>query len=198
MDNNIKQAYEFDFVHDAQKVFRELLDAVANPGMKKNIREQASKFDEVYAPLTAVGCTLLDNEQKMYVEKNPVLASKLHHLTLCQESDLKEADYVFLSSEMNYGSMTEILKNVKKGSYTDPQDSATVFVLCQEIEGKSKMTISGPGVDKTKTMMVNQYVKTIIRLRQEMETEYPLGTDLVFADPYGEILGIPRLVKIEE
>ena len=115
MDNNIKQAYEFDFVHDAQKVLRELLDAVANPGMKKSIREQASKFDEVYAPLTAVGCTLLDNEQKMYVEKNPVLASKLHHLTLCQESDLKEADYVFLSSEMNYGSMTEILKNVKKG-----------------------------------------------------------------------------------
>lgn len=198
MDKNIKLAYEFDFVHDAQKVFRELLDAVANPGTKKSIKEQALKFDDIYAPLTAVGCTLLDNEQKMYVEKNPVLASKLHNLTLCQEGDLREADYVFLSSEMNYGSMTEILKNVKKGSFADPQDSATIFILCQEIEGKSEMTVKGPGIDKTKTIMVNQYIKTIIRLRQNMETEYPLGTDLVFADPYGELLAIPRLVKIEE
>ena len=35
MAEEIKRAYQFDFVHDGQKIFRKLLDAVANQGKKK-------------------------------------------------------------------------------------------------------------------------------------------------------------------
>lgn len=53
---------------------------------------------------------------------------------------------MFLSSELNYGSLEQILRNVKKGTYKDPQDSATVVIFCRDIEGDIPMTISGPGV----------------------------------------------------
>lgn len=195
MDGQIKQKYEFDFVHDAQTVFRQLLSAMSNPGQIKSIAEEAGKFHHVYAVLTAIGCTMLDNEESMYVEKNPQLFQELHDLTMAKEGDLRTADYLFLSSEMNYGSMAEILKNAKKGTYENPQDSATVVILCQELSGKSQMTLTGPGVDKAITLAVNQYLKTIVGLRQQQDTEYPLGVDLIFADPHGDILGIPRLIR---
>lgn len=195
MTKQVQLAYQFDFVHDGQKVFRELLHAMANPGTVKSITAQAEKFKEAYAPLTALGCTLLDNEELMYVEKNPRLAAELHDLTLCKEGALEQADYIFLSSQMNYGSMEEIMKNAKKGTYKDPQDSAAILILCDEIRGNINMSLEGPGIKGTKLLGVQQYVKTILEIRQSLRTEYPLGIDLVFVTPKGELMGIPRLCK---
>ena len=196
MAEQVQLAYEFDFVHDGQKVFRELLSAMSNPGVIKSIREQAVKFKEQYAALTAVGCTLLDNEEIMYVEKNPKLAAELHDLTLCRQGELEEADYIFLSSEMNYGSLEQMLKNVKKGTYADPQESATILILCRELSGDVPMTLKGPGIKGEMTVLVRQYIKTILELRQSLETEYPLGTDIIFVGWNGDMMGIPRLCKV--
>lgn len=198
MTKQVQLAYQFDFVHDGQKVFRELLNAMANPGTIKSIALQTAKFHETYAPLTALGCTLLDNEEKMYVEKNPKLSSELHDLTLCKAGELEEADYIFLSSQMNYGSLEEIMKNVKKGTYADPQDSATLVILCDEIEGNAGMIIKGPGVNGKMTVNVQQYVKSIVSIRQGLQIEYPLGIDLVFVTPDGKMMCIPRLCKISD
>lgn len=196
MTKQVQLAYQFDFVHDGQKAFRELLNATANPGTVKSIAVQAEKFGEVYAPLTVLGCTLLDNEEIMYVEKNPRLAAELHDLTLCREGELEQADYIFLSSQMNYGSMEEIMKNAKKGTYKDPQNSATIIILCDEMKGDVEMNLKGPGIKGIKTVCVQQYIKTILMIRQSLQTEYPLGIDLVFVTPGGDLMGIPRLCKI--
>lgn len=198
MAEKIKAAYQFDFVHDAQAVFRKLLDAVANPGVIKNIQEEAGKFEKGYPPLLALGCTLLDNEEKMYVEKNPRLSAELRSLTLVQESGLDEADYIFLSSEMNYGSMEEILKNAKHGTYADPQRSATLLVLCKSIKGEDKLTLEGPGVKGSITIKVLPYIRKVMEMRENLDIEYPLGIDLVFTDEMGNLLGIPRLIRIKE
>lgn len=196
MTKQVQLAYQFDFVHDGQNVFRELLYVMANPGTVRSISAQTEKFEEVYAPLTTLGCTLLDNEEVMYVEKNPRLAAELHDLTLCREGELEQADYIFLSSQMNYGSMEEIMKNAKKGTYKDPQDSATILILCDEIKGNVEINLKGPGIKGTKKIGVQQYVKTILAIRQSMQIEYPLGIDLVFITPDGELMGMPRLCKL--
>ena len=201
MSRKEERVYEFDFVHDTQKVFRSLMKAMANPGTAEDIGEQSAKFGEraeVCGALAAVGCTLLDSEELVYVEKNPALASELHDLTLCRSGSLEDADYVFLSSELNYGSLEQILRNVKKGTYKDPQDSATVVIFCRDIEGDIPMTISGPGVKGDPEISVTQYLKTIVQLRQSLETEYPLGTDLIFATRKGKIMCFPRLCRVRE
>ena len=63
MTTEMNLAYQFDFVYDGQKIFRELLNAMANPGTVKNISNEVAKFQQMYAPLLAMGCTLLDNEE---------------------------------------------------------------------------------------------------------------------------------------
>lgn len=198
MVSEMNLAYQFDFVYDGQKIFRELLSAIANPGMIKNISNEVDKFQQAYAPLLAIGCTLLDNEEKMYVEKNPKLAAELHNLTLCGQTKLDQADYVFLSAELNYGSLEEVLRNVKHGTYADPHQSATVILLCSSIDGAEQLNLCGPGVKGMKTVWVSSYVKKVIALRNSLQIEYPLGVDLVFTDQAGNLLGIPRLTKIAE
>lgn len=196
MAGKLQLAYQFDFVFDTGKVFREVLSALSNPGTVRSIREQSDKFENTYPGLMALGCTLLDNEEKMYVEKNPVLSSELHSLTLCHEGNLDEADYVFLSSEMNYGSLEEILKNVRHGTYADPQQSAMVFLQCASIEGTEEMCLEGPGIKDSLGVQVYPYIKKVIALRDSLHIEYPLGTDLVFTDSEGNIMGIPRLCRL--
>lgn len=196
MAGNLKLAYQFDFVFDGQQVFREILHALSNPGKIGSIKAQAEKFDQKYPELMALGCTLLDNEEKMYVEKNPDLSAELHSLTLCHEGSLDEADYVFLSSEMNYGSMEQILKHAKHGTYADPQLSATIFLRCASIEGTEEMTLQGPGIRDTLAVNVYPYIKKVTALRNSLRIEYPLGIDLVFADTKGNIMGIPRMCRI--
>lgn len=198
MAEDMELEYQFDFVHDGQKVFRGLLEAIANPGEIKSIRQESGKFEGKYAVLLALGCTLLDNEEKMYVEKNPSLSSELHSLTLCREDELMIADYVFLSSEMNYGSLEQILRNVKHGTYADPQESATVILSCESIQGKESMTLMGPGIKGEKQISVYPYIKKTITLYRNLNIEYPLGVDMVFADKEGNLLGVPRLVKVKE
>ena len=198
MTTEMNLAYQFDFVYDGQKIFRELLNAIANPGTVKNISNEVAKFQQMYAPLLAMGCTLLDNEEKMYVEKNPNLAAELHNLTLCGETELNQADYIFLSSELNYSSMEEVLRHAKQGTYVDPHKSATIILLCGNINGTEQLNLCGPGVKDVKTVWVSPYIKKVIALRNSLQIEYPLGVDLVFTDSSGNLLGIPRLTKIVE
>lgn len=194
---NIRLSYEFDFVHDTQKVFRHMLQAISNPGTFRDLGEEASRFQSICAPLVVLGCTVLDNEKKMYVERNQKLDTILHDLTLCNKGEVGNADYVFLSSMMNYGSMKKLFANVKNGTYADPQDSATIFILCDTMEGEERVILKGPGIKEELKLGLDIYVKRIIELRQEQQMEYPLGIDLFFVSKEGKLMGIPRLCRIE-
>ena len=197
MENYVK-AYAFDFIHDTQKVFREMLSALANPGTIGSITDEVKKFDRKEGALAILGCVVLDNEKSMYVEKNPRLEEIIHDLTLCREESLENADYIFLSSEMNYASIEEIFKNVKWGTYADPQESATIFIFCNSMEGTEPVVLSGPGVDGVKMIKTNSYIKNILEIRQKLKIEYPLGIDLFLLTEDGKIMGIPRLCKMDE
>lgn len=198
MENKIKMAYDFDFVHDSQKVFRAVLNALSNPGRVYDINAQTKKFKDDFGALSAVGATFLDNEVSMYVEKNPKLELQMHHLTLCRPVKYCNADYIFLSSEMNYGSIREMMKNCKKGTYADPQQSATFIVLCDHFNEETEVTLSGPGVKDEMTVAVRKYIRNILLARQVMEIEYPLGIDLVFVSKDGQVQAYPRLCKMRD
>lgn len=119
----------------------------------------------------------------------------MHNLTLCREGALEVADYVFLSSEMNDGSLAAVFDKVKHGTYADPQCSANLLVYCESVAGEDAMVLSGPGIDGTLTVGVSPYVKKTIALRDAAQMEYPLGVELVFCDAGGAIMAVPRLVK---
>lgn len=198
MQTEIKKAYEFDFVHDSQQAFRQILKALSNPGKVCHMEEQAEKFPEYFASLCAAGCVFLDNEVTMYVEKNPKLQDILGDLTLSRPAAYQEADFIFLSSEMNYGSVKEMFLNCRRGTYADPQASAVFLILCEDFAEESGMKLTGPGVKGELILRTRKYIRQLLKLRQDLNMEYPLGIDLLFFSRRGEILGFPRLIKMTE
>ena len=198
MEKKMKQlerACQFDFVQDTQKVFREMLEAIANPGTIRRITKQAEVWNRKEGALAALGCVVLDHEKSMFVEKNPHLVELLHDLTLSDEQQLEAEDYVFLSSELNDASMQEIIKNVKKGTYADPQESATLFLFCETLKGTEEITINGPGISGEKRIQTTSYIKNALKIRQSFHIEYPLGVDFFFVTEQGELMSMPRLCK---
>lgn len=188
--------YKFDFVHDTQKIFRKILSSMSQPGKIFNISDESSKFNDKYSHLLGIGASLLDNEVSVFVEKTPSLEKQLLELTLVKKEDLPLADFIFITAPMNYECAKEIIFKAKKGSFKDPHESATIVILCENFSGNKNIVLKGPGIKGIKELMVNDYIKNIIKIKQEEITEYPCGIDIIFVSENGEILSIPRLCKM--
>lgn len=193
----MEKAFDFDFVFDTQYVFRKLLDAVAKPMSIVSI-DKVEKSFSAFPYLTALGCTLLDNATEFYVEKNSELAKSLNSLTLSKQTTIEKADYIFLSSELNYETIKTIFEKAKKGTLADPHKSSTIIIYCDDFDGDEKISIRSPGIKDVFKGETNKYIKTILEIRRGLPCEYPCGTDLFFINKKGEIFAYPRLAKLDE
>ncbi len=191
----MEKAFEFDFVFDVQFVFRKVLDSMARP-MKINSLDKLSDSFEEDSFLCALGCTLVDNEVAFYVEKDPKFSNNLSALTLSKEQEIDKADYIFLTSEMNYESVKAIFSKAKKGTLYDPQLSATIIIACDSLVGNEAVKIKSPGIDGVCEKNVSTYIRTIFEIKQGLDVEYPCGIDLIFIDGSGDFFCYPRLASI--
>lgn len=191
----MEKAFDFDFVFDTQFVFRKLLDAIAKPMTIESIDKLKNSFPE-NAFLTALGCTFLDNGAEMYVEKNTALADTLSSLTLSKQTDIENADYIFLTSELNYETIRTIFEKAKKGTLPDPHKSATIIISCHSFEGDEDITVVSPGIKGAYNGKTSKYIKTILEIKQQLACEYPCGIDLFFISDKGDIFAYPRLARL--
>lgn len=197
MGMEMEKAFDFDFVFDTQFVFRKLLDAAAKPMTVVSIEKLKDSFAD-NAFLTALGCTLLDNAAELYVEKNTALADTISSLTLSKQTDIENADYIFLTSELNYETIRTIFEKAKKGTLADPHKSATIIISCRDFEGDEDITVASPGIKDEYMGKTSTYIKTILEIRQELQKvcDYPCGIDLFFISDKGEIFAYPRLARL--
>lgn len=193
----MEQVYHFDFVHDTQAVFRQLLSAVAHPMKAVSIARQTKGFSWEHPELWAVGCTLMDNTTCFYVEKDAELGRALADLTLARHAAPSEADHIFLSSTLNYDTLGILFQTAKKGTLSDPHRSATFLIFCPEFEGDTPLTVSGPGIKGERELLTTPYIRGICELQKELNSEYPCGIDLFFVSGGGELMALPRLCRAQ-
>lgn len=193
----MQQVYSFDAVHDAQSLFRKLLQSMANPFQKSSIDKEAGGFQSELGAVLAVGATLMDNEITYYVEKNIELAQQLHDYTLAVPADYQKADFIYLTGMLNYENIRQLLSEAKQGTLSDPQQSCTFIIWCPQLDGEAAAEISGPGIDGRLAVHTTEYIKTICCLRQEVQQEYPCGVDLIFISAANELMAVPRLCKVQ-
>ncbi len=194
----MEKAFSFDFVFDTQSTFRKLMDAMSHPFQKYSIAEESKGFDDEQSLFLTIGCTLLDNETSFYVEKNTALMTEIQELTLSNEADIRGADYILLSSELNYETIRSMFQHAKKGDFYDPHKSATFIIYAKADDISEKIIAEGPGIKEQIDVATSKYVKNILEIRTEETVEYPCGIDLVFLFDNGDIMGCPRLIKTRE
>jgi len=189
----LTKKHNFDTVFDSQKLFRLVLEAMANPTKIVNIKEYADKLFGYHPLFLAVAMTLLDNEVSFNTCENCSLTDELASLTLAKKENIETADFIFIY-DLNY--MECAIKNAKYGTLSDPHKSATVVVRNDD-EPICRLTLYGPGIAGRTTVNATQTVKDAIALRDAQNYEYPKGIDLIFVSSTGELIAIPRLTRVE-
>lgn len=187
---------QFDAVFDCQKIFRALMNALAQPGKVFSIAESVKKLEGEGAPLMAVGLTLLDNWRKFYVEGNDELAESLRELTYGVPVSLEEADYLFFPQLQENLDIREVLGQVKSGTLPEPHKSATLIFLLPGLSGGKELLLSGPGIDGEISVTLPDWAGQWLKDRQAMKFEFPCGVELYFLTPDGQVMGVPRKIKV--
>ena len=183
----------FDPVFDCQEVFKALMNAFAKPGKVFSIEKNVEKLEGQCASLTAAAMVLLDNWRSFYVEGDAALEEELREQTYGVPAAMDEADYLFFPGQ---GDPWQALAQAKPGTLPEPHKSATLFVLADSLEGGAPFSLTGPGVDGGISVSLPERYRVWLEARDAQGHEFPCGVDLYFLTPQGQVMGIPRKVKM--
>ena len=179
--------HSFDEVFDTQAVFRKVLEAMSNPARTVSIAEQKSRLFGEYKEFIALAVTLLDNEVTFSGCGNEELERDIQLVTLSEQADISNADFIFVS---DLKMLPDIFEKAKCGTLTDPHKSA-VLIIKNNKNHDNIMELYGPGLK----FSCSDIIYNSISLRDKCEYEYPTGIDMIFVTESGEVACIPRLVK---
>ncbi len=189
----------YDIVFDAQEHFRLLLDSMSRPG-KINTFPSLEIFppEGLNHAAALTGFALLNPDANYFIagENQEAIAEYLLINTASQSAEISTADYVFIP-EAWFG---DDLYEARTGTPTYPEDSATFIAGCELISGQPhgqsiKLTLRGPGVNGEAEVFVSGLSPDLLEFVKEQNSEYPLGLDLIIADRYNNVIGIPRSNK---
>ena len=190
----------FDLVFDCQKVFKQLMDALAMPGKICSIAREGQNLEHPQGVMAAVALTLVDHSCTFAVIRNHSLEEELRQMTYGRPAALEEADYIFLpdSQDMENDQVENTLEKAKKGTLPEPHKSAALFVGIPSLQDGEESILTGPGVKGQISIHLPQTGTRWLKIRQEMEIEFPCGVEIYFLTSEGELMAVPRKVKWEE
>jgi alpha-D-ribose 1-methylphosphonate 5-triphosphate synthase subunit PhnH len=184
-----------------QKTFSALLQAMSHPGRVYRLEDKIEAGSRISDPynLFSVLLTLLDHEVGFCVigPEKEYLEPAVSELTRCPVKNPEETDFMIVSSGESHG---EILK-AKRGTLEYPDTGATVIYRVASLENKGDKKImarlKGPGIKKAIDPVIQGLGRNELSYIKEINSEYPLGIDCIFADSANRIMCIPRSTRIE-
>lgn len=189
-----------DVVHDFQEVFRQVLQSMSRPGRIENIQEKVEKCSyhlSCYDGTMIMAMMLLDAEVSFHVVdgKRSTLASNLAELTLAKQKTASEADYIFITQDVQPETIKAVIQQAKVGNLMNPQESATIILETNHLSNKASLLLTGPGIKSEHTLFVDG-ADAWLEMRAATNKEYPLGIDFIFVDKAANITCIPRTTII--
>lgn len=182
-----------DATHDAQAVFRAVLDALSRPGRLQTL--DASDGLQAPAPLsrglTALLLTLLDAETSLHLD-GPLASdaawmyARFH--TGVQPAEREAADFVAVRAA------DARLDNLRLGTDESPQHGATLIVDTTTLAGQS-LVLSGPGIEHTQRIGLCGLSTAFWQQRIAQEKHFPRGVDLLIVCG-SQLIAVPRSTHI--
>lgn len=172
--------------------FRVLMNSMANPGTLLKLDPQPQEG------IIALCSALLDHEAGFSVigpGAHDDLINGIYEETKSEYRRSDLADYIIIAG----GSSSGGIKSLNRGTLEFPDGGATVIYMVRELGSHPglKLILKGPGIKTEVELMIDGAdVKDIIDAR-EMNSEFPLGIDIVFIDNAGIVASIPRSSSIE-
>jgi alpha-D-ribose 1-methylphosphonate 5-triphosphate synthase subunit PhnH len=182
-----------DPVHDAQSVFRAVLDALSRPGRRQTL----SACDGLQAPaplsrgLTALLLTLLDGETSLHLagplgSDSAWMAARFHTGVRAAA----RADAHFVAQRADEASWD----GLRLGTDEAPQDGATLIVEAGSFSGVS-LLLSGPGIEHTQRLGGCGLPAAFWQQRIGLQKIFPRGVDLLVVCG-SQLVGVPRSTRV--
>jgi alpha-D-ribose 1-methylphosphonate 5-triphosphate synthase subunit PhnH len=191
-----------DTVHDAQRVFRALLDALSRPGsivaidsaLPGNHAMRDGLAGRVPLAAFASLLALTDYSTPVYLHhEDRMFGDALRfHASAPLTNDCREASFVYLDDAANMPS----LQAFSQGEPETPEDAATLFIRVPSLTEGEALNWTGPGIEAKSTVRIAGLSREFWRERAALTAQFPCGIDCYFVAG-SAIVGLPRTTHVE-
>jgi alpha-D-ribose 1-methylphosphonate 5-triphosphate synthase subunit PhnH len=182
-----------DPVHDAQRIFRILLDAMCHPGRRFSLGGRFAGLDglaaAVPAPLAAALLSLADFETPVWLEA--AFAADLGPLLRFHAGTPLAAEPRQAAFAVARANAVPPLDAFAWGSPEYPDRSTTLLIVVEALSGGEPHLVSGPGIAAPFAFAPRGLPPAFWQQRRDMQAEFPLGVDCLLFDRDG-VAALPR------
>lgn len=182
-------------VFDSQMVFRQVLNAMANPGTIMDIGIDLCTPGIIHPASGAILLSLLDFETPLWSDlgNNSKDIQWINFHTGTPYTYIKDKSLFALCSDCDNLEDPEFFN---QGTIESPHQSTTLIIQTKGIDNRESIRLTGPGI-KTQAFLRLQGVKEIfLNQRAEIFKNYPLGIDMIFVCD-STFAAIPRTSRLE-
>lgn len=191
-----------DPVHDAQAVFRILLEAMSRPGRVQALSapcvDTLGRPEGLAPAVAAMLLTLLDADTQLWIapslDSPPLRAWLRFHCGTQWAAEPEQADFTLLTAD---DAQPALLDRLPAGSDGSPQDGATAMVVVPHIlTDAGPLRWTGPGIEHSHQPAIDGLSEAFWIWRRAQLTSFPCGVDFVFAAAE-QVVALPRSTRVE-
>ena len=181
-----------DSVHETQRAFRAVLDALARPGQVRSIGP-ALPGVALGGALARLLLSLSDDETPVWWQSADArLQHWLRFHTGAPVSDQPEAASFAVFTDIGQGLA---LADFAAGTAAAPEFSTTLFIELPSLEGGPALEWRGPGIETLQRVGLQGLPADFWAQWQANHAAFPQGVDIIFT--CGEhALGLPRTTRV--
>ncbi|WP_239496306.1 phosphonate C-P lyase system protein PhnH [Salinicola peritrichatus] len=184
-----------DPAHDSQRLFRQILAALSEPGTLHAIAVAEPPQARLGAALWGALLTLCDLETKIWIaadlDSPPLREALTFHTGARITNDPANADFALLTPESFDPDIPFAL-----GSDSYPDRSTTLLVAVERLENIEGWRLSGPGIAESRMLDIGDGSRALMTRLAANRASFPCGLDAIFGCG-GQLAAIPRSTRID-
>lgn len=194
MDNLVLDGGFADPVMQAQRGFRAMMDALANPGTVQDLALGLTPPAPFTPELAAVLLTLCDHDTAVWLD--PVLATEVvtNWLRFHIGSPVTTAPQDAAFAALSHGAALQ-LGAFSLGTDLYPDRSTTLVVALEALSGGDTLVLKGPGIEHSIEISPKGLPADFLEQWAENGAQFPRGVDLLLVAD-GAVIGLPRTTRI--
>jgi len=183
-----------DPAHDAQRLFRAVLNAFSQPGRIVTLPNSPAGPGDISEATAAFLLTLVDRDTPLWlaaeVDSRPVRDFVRFHTGAAIVADRAAAVFAVLAHD------AASFDGFAIGTDAYPDRSATLLIEVPVLGAGSSRTWRGPGIDGQASVAVGGLGADFWRAWADNHALFPCGVDIVFAAG-SQLLALPRSIAVE-
>lgn len=182
-------------VHQAQQVFRRVLDAMARPGHIHTLAGLPPAAPGLSPAATAVCLSLADFETPLWLD--PQAAGARDHLVFHCSAPVTDTPRQAMFAAIAMPRQLTDFTLFNPGSDEYPETSTTLIVEVTGLGNQGGQALAGPGIPRTTQLQVDGVAQNFWQQVRENHALFPRGVDLILTCNE-QIAALPRSVRALE